>query len=178
MKQLTLAGHPLHPQVIASPVALFPFSAVMDLMHLSTGKQSYADAAYYSLLGAYAGGIVSAITGAADYLTISPGGPMKQTANTHALLNVGMMAVQSVNLAARRRRNSGLFPAILSLIGTAGVIISQWYGGELVYKHGMRVEPATSKPQPQATLPGDQRLAHGLSRLSELMPAGGPGSEQ
>lgn len=178
MKQLTLAGHPLHPQVVAAPAALFPFSAVMDLMYLSTGNKSYADAAYYSLVGAMAGGVVSAITGVADYLTISPGGPMKQTANTHALLNVGMMAVQSANLAIRRRSSSGVLPAILSLIGTAGVVISQWYGGELVYKHGMHVEPATQRPQPQAKLPGDDSMARGLSRLAEFMPAGGPGSEQ
>lgn len=178
MKQLTLAGHPVHPQVISGPVALIPFSAVMDVMYLATGKQGYADAAYYSLVGGVATGAAAAVTGAADYLTISPGGPMKQTANTHALLNVGMMTLQVVNLGLRRQRSSGLAPAILSLIGTAAVAVSSWYGGKLVYKHGMRVAPATERPQPQAKLPGDERLEHGLERVAELMPVGGPGREE
>jgi uncharacterized membrane protein len=66
MKQLTLAGHPLHPQIISIPLGLFPFSAAMDVMYLATGKQSYADAAYYSLVGAYAGGLAAAAPGLPD----------------------------------------------------------------------------------------------------------------
>lgn len=178
MKQLTLLGHPVHPQIISAPLGLMPFTAVMDVMHLATGKQRYADAAYYSLVGGYAGGLAAAATGLPDYLTISPGGPMKQEANTHVMLNVSMMALQTVNLALRRKRSSGLIPTLLSLISTAGVFVSAWYGGSLVYKHGMRVEPATERPQPQAKLPGDEAAARGLHRLSEFMPAGGPGAEQ
>lgn len=178
MKQLTLAGHPVHPQVVAAPIALLPFSTVMDVMYLTTGKECYADAAYFSLVGGYAGGLVSAVTGAADYLTISPGGPMKQAANTHALLNIGMMGIQTLNLAMRRNRSSGVLPTLLSILGTAGVLVSQWYGGELVYKYGMRVDPATEKKQPQATLPGDKAMTRGFQRLGKLMPTGGPGSEE
>jgi uncharacterized membrane protein len=178
MKQLTLAGHPVHPQVISGPTALFPFTMVMDLMHVATGKKSYADAAYYSLVGGLATGVVSAVTGAADYLTISPGGEMKRMANTHALLNLGLMAVETANLAARRRRSSGTLPAALSMLGTVGVIVSAWYGGALVYKFGMRVKPATEKPQPEAKLPGDRAVERGLKRMASYAPAGGPGSEE
>jgi uncharacterized membrane protein len=178
MKQWTLAGHPIHPQIVAFPIGLLPFSTVMDAMYLTTGRECYADAAYFSLVGGYAGGIASAVTGAADYLTISPGGPMKRAANTHALLNIGMMTIQTANLALRKRKSSGFLPFLLSLVGSAGVVISQWYGGELVYKYGMRVDPATEKKQPQARLPGDKKLVKGLHRIEQYMPTGGPGSEE
>jgi len=177
MKQLTLAGHPVHPQVIGFPVGLIPFSSVMDVMYLASGKESHADAAYYSLVGGYVGGLVSAVTGAADYLTISPGGPMKRMANTHAILNIGMMAVETLNIAVRGRKRGGLLPTLLGLIGTAGIVISQWYGGELVYKYGMRVEPATEKKQKQLTPRGEKAMLKGLHRIEKLMPSGGPGSE-
>lgn len=178
MKQVTFAGHPLHPQILSFPLGLLPFSTVMDLMYLATGKPKYAHAAKLSLIGGYVGGLAAAVSGVADYLTISPGGPMKQAANTHALLNTAMMGVQTANLASRRKRPSGLLPAVFSCIGCAGVLISQWYGGELVYKFGMRVDPATEKPQPQAKLPGDKALSRGLHRIQEFMPQSGPGHEQ
>jgi uncharacterized membrane protein len=178
MKQLTLADHPVHPQVIAAPLGLLPFSAVMDVMYLATGQKRFGHAAYYSLVGGYAGGWAAAATGVADYLTISPGGPMKQTANTHAILNGAVMGLYTLNLALRRRKPSGLLPAVLSLVGTAGLIVSQWYGGHLVYQHGMRVAPATEKPQPEAKLPGDEAVTRMFNQISHRMPAGGPGQEE
>ena len=178
MKQLTLAGHPVHPQVITAPLGLLPFSAVMDVMYLATGRKSFARAAYYSLVGGYAGGWVAGASGLADYLTISPGGPIKKTANTHAILNGAAMALYTVNLALRRKKPSGTLPTILSLIGTAGLIASAWYGGHLVYQHGMRVKPATEKPQPEARLPGDEKIAEPFHQVAHRMPAGGPGMEE
>jgi uncharacterized membrane protein len=178
MRQVTFAGHPLHPQVLSFPLGLMPFSTAMDLMYLATGKPKYAHAAKLSLIGGYIGGVAAAVTGLPDYLTISPGGPMKQAANTHVLLNTSLMALQTANLASRRRQPSGLLPTILSCLGCAGVLISQWYGGELVHKFGMRVQPATERPQPQAKLPGDEYLRRGFERIEHVMPHGGPGHEQ
>jgi uncharacterized membrane protein len=40
MAQTTLAGQPLHPQLIRFAVGLLPYSFVMDLLHLATGKKS------------------------------------------------------------------------------------------------------------------------------------------
>lgn len=150
MKQLTLAGHPVHPQLIPLPLGLFPFAAAMDAMHLATGKQSYADAAYYSLVGGVAASLLVAVTGAADYMTIPRGGEMKRMANTHAVLNASIVAIESANVALRPRRRSGVTQTVLSLLGTVGVMVSQWYGGELVYRLGMRVRPAEQTRRPEA----------------------------
>ena len=177
MKQLTLAGHPIHPQVIPFPLGLLPFSAVMDCMYLATGKRRYADAAYYSLVGGVLGAAAAAATGIPDYLTIQPGGPMKRSANTHAILNGTIVAVETVNLSMRKHRRSGTLPAILGIIGAIGTFVSQWYGGKLVYNMGMRVKPVRQAPQNQLRPPGDRMLERGLDRLESVMPAGGPGHE-
>lgn len=52
--------------------------------------------------------------------------------------------------------------------------ISQWYGGELVDRHGMRVQPAGGERDNVARLPGDERAVHALYALTERAPAGGP----
>jgi hypothetical protein len=53
---------------------------------------------------------------------------------------------------------------MLSFITTAGLVVSAWYGGHLVYHHGMRVRGTELAGAPdEAKLPGDQRMAEALA---------------
>ena len=137
----TFLGHPLHPQLILMPAGLLPYSFVMDVMHHATGKQSYADAAYHTMWGGFVGGLAAGAAGAVDYTSIREESPSKPIANLHAAMNIGMMALYGINLLSRRKcgRRPGLFSTILSGVGTAGLLVSAWYGAHLVYEHGMRV---------------------------------------
>jgi uncharacterized membrane protein len=169
MAQTTLAGHPLHPQLIGFPVGLLPYSFVMDLLHLATGKKSFADPAYYTMVGGYVGGLAAGAAGATDYFSIPPKTESKKVGTVHAGLNLSVMALYSLNLLLRRRRRSpGPLPMLLSLLGTTGLVVSQWYGGELVYKLGMRVKPATEGEQgTEWKLPGDEKLEQTLRQAEE-----------
>jgi uncharacterized membrane protein len=171
----TLAGHPLHPQLVGLPLGMFPFSFAMDLMHLATGKQSYADAAYYSMVGGYVTGLAAGAAGAADYLSIPSNTESKKVANVHGALNLGIMAMYGLNLVMRRNRSSGLLPTLLSALGTAGLVVSGWYGGELVYKLGMRVQPLMEgSDATEWKLPGDEKLASALEEsVEQLTPSNG-----
>src|SRR5690349_20366816 len=97
----TFAGHPLHPMLIVAPAALIPFGFILDAMHRSTKKDSYANAAYYSLTGGLVGGVAAATAGIMDYLTIEPQTDVKRTANVHAMLNSGALALTTANLLMR-----------------------------------------------------------------------------
>ncbi len=178
MPQTTLAGHPLHPQLVGFPLGLLPFSCVMDLMYLATRKQAYAETAYHTMVGGCVGAVAAGVTGAADYLTIPPDSKSKKTANLHAILNLSIMGLYGVNLALRRRRQTptGVLPTLLSLVGTAGLIVSSWYGGELVYELGMRVKPLMEGEQgPEWKLPNDQRYEQAFRDFEKrYAPAGGP----
>jgi uncharacterized membrane protein len=177
MPQSTFLGHPVHPQLIAVPSALLPFTFVMDLLFRRTRKASYREAAYYSLVGGVAGGAVAATTGAMDYLTIPAGSEEKKTANVHAAINIGLMAASVANLVLRRRGDDGgdAVPFALSAVGAIGVLVSGWYGGHLVYEHGLRVKgKSITERAPEARLPGDARMAEGLAALERAMPARGP----
>lgn len=179
MAKATLAGHPLHPQLISLPLGMFPFSLVMDVLHQRTGKQSYADAAYYSLLGGFVGGIAAGAAGAVDYFAIPSRSQAKPTANLHALLNVSLLGLTAVNLILRkddRKRQGGGWPLALSAIANAGALVSSWYGGHLVYEYGLRVKGVDEiEAAPDLKLPGDAAIAETFEQLQEVAaPVDGP----
>jgi uncharacterized membrane protein len=165
MPQVTLMGHPLHPQLIVMPAALLPFSLLLDAMHATTRDQSFADAAYYTMIGGFVGGMAAGAAGAADYGTIPSDSKAKELGRLHGWMNVSLLALTGLNLFMRRkRRSAGTLPMLLSLITTAGLTVSAWYGGHLVYHHGMRVRGTNlSGSHDDAKLPGDQRMAEALA---------------
>jgi uncharacterized membrane protein len=178
MPKTTFAGHALHPQLIVLPAGLLPFSCALDAMHLATGDKSYADAAYYTLVGGLVGGLAAGAAGAADYLTIPAESRTKRTANLHATLNIAALGLTGVNilLRSKQRKRVGGLPALLSLVTTAGVLVSSWYGGKLSYEQGMRVQGVSEvEPVPELKLPGDKNIKQAFERLEELVaPQGGP----
>ena len=161
MPQVTLMGHPLHPQLIVLPAGLLPFSFVLDAMHAATRDQSYADAAYYTMIGGFLGGVAAGAAGAADYGTIPSDSKAKEVGRLHGMMNVGLLALTGLNLFMRRkRRSAGLVPMTVSLITIAGLTVSAWYGGHLVYHHGMRVRGTDlAGSREDAKLPGDHKTA-------------------
>ena len=172
----TLAGHPLHPQLIVLPLGLLPFSFAMDLAYHATGKETFADAAYHTMAGGSVGGLMAGAAGAVDYLALPKEGHLKQIANTHALLNLGVLGLYAVNLASRgRERQPNLAQTLLSGACTAGLIVSGWYGAHLVYSHGVRVkgqDPIGDAPEMKP--PGDPALEHGFEALEQPFPEQGP----
>ncbi len=178
MPKVTLAGHPLHTQLNDAPMALLPFSLIFDLMHRRTGKDAYAETAYYSLMGAAIGGAAAAAAGAADYLTIPSGSESKRLGTLHGLLNAGLLGLVGANVLLRRgkRPPTGSVPLLLSALGNLGMLVSSWYGAELVHVHGMRVARVDpSAGAPELKLPGDDRLAEAYRAAGKAVP-GGPRS--
>lgn len=173
MPKATLAGHPLHPQLIVVPAGLLPFSLVMDLMAKQTGDKSYANAAYYSLVGAFAGGIAAGAAGAADYFTIPPRSHTKKVANLHATLNIGLLGLTAVNLLLRKgkkNKSEGALPLALSVAANVGALVSSWYGGQMVYDLGMRVKGVSEVAgAPEIKPPGDEQLEAAFHKLGEAV---------
>ena len=174
MPKTTLVGHPLHPQLIVAPAGLLPFSLIMDLMHLFIGKRKYAETAYLTMLGGSVGALAAAAAGAGDYVTIPSGTRARQSANVHASMNVGLVSMYALNLLMRRGKNppTGTLPMLLSALGTVGLVISAWYGGHMVYEHGMRVkgvDPSVGAPEIRPPL--DEPLAGAYSKAEGAAPA-------
>lgn len=176
MPKSTLAGHPLHPMLIVAPAALIPFGFILDAMHRSTKKESYSNAAYYSLTGGLVGGLAAATAGAMDYLTIKPETDVKRTANMHAILNSGALALTAANVLMRKNERAHAGGSLaLSAIAAAGVLVSGWFGGRMVYEQGMRVKGVSPvEDAPELELPGSDGLERAMLGMEKAAPSAGP----
>lgn len=176
MPKSTLAGHPLHPMLIVAPAALIPFGFILDAMYRSTGKSSYSNAAYYSLVGGLAGGVAAAGAGVMDYLTIQPETEVKRTANMHAILNASALALTAANVVRRNNMPEHRGGSIaMSALAAAGVLISGWFGGKMVYEQGMRVRGVDPVARaPELAPPRDASIEQVLHRAERAIPAAGP----
>lgn len=173
MYKTTLAGHPLHPQLIVFPAGLLPFSLAMDIVHAATGNKTAAETAYYAMWGGAMGALAAGSAGAFDYFTIPRRSEARKTATVHAVMNLGLVALTGINLMIRRnrRRKPGLAPLIMSAAGNVGLFVSAWFGGHLVYEHGVRVKGVSpTEPAPSLSMPGDHELTRSLEDLQPHAP--------
>ena len=179
MPKSTLAGHPLHPMLIVAPAALIPFGFILDAMARSSGNDDYANAAYYSLTGGLIGGVAAGVAGAMDYMAIASETEVKRTANVHAMLNGGALALTAANVALRRngRKHEGSGATLaMGALAALGVLVSGWFGGKMVYEQGMRVK-GVSPVQDVADarmLPADERIEHAMQKVERYVPSAGP----
>ena len=177
MPKLTVAGHPLHPQLVGLPIGALGLACVLDWVYVLRGSKAARDASTYALITGVATGVLAGAAGATDYLDIKPRTSTKQMANLHAVLNASVLGLAALELSLRRRGR--LRPALatfLSTTGFLGLTVSQWYGGHLVYDLGLRVEgksPLADKPSRH--IPGDTVIARALETLAErAAPSAGP----
>ncbi|WP_051935643.1 DUF2231 domain-containing protein [Deinococcus sp. YIM 77859] len=172
--KLSLAGHPLHTLLNEAPLTLLPFSLIMDVLATTTDQRSYADAANYARVGVTAFGLLAGAAGFVDYLHLQRGTHEKRVANLHAALNVTALTLTFISGQVRRRTPTSASLTLLSLANVC-VIAGAWYGGNLVYDHGIRVKKAHPfKNVQDVDVPGGEQLKQAFEALPPHVPAGGP----
>jgi uncharacterized membrane protein len=143
----SVGRHPVHPMLIPFPIALWIFSLVADVIYLWRGNLVWRDyVAFYTLLGGIIGAAAAAVPGFIDWLSIKDR-EVKKLADWHARLNVIALLVFIADFylrttsGARWVGTSLTIPLLLSVLGIILITISGWLGGEMVYVHGVAVEP-------------------------------------
>ena len=100
---------------------------------------------------------VTALTGLAEWLTISSGTPLKRTATVHALSNVGATVCFLVaaigGYDAYGDDTVGPLAFVVTLAGFALLTLGGWLGGAITYVHGMRVLNLVDEPAARAASP-------------------------
>jgi uncharacterized membrane protein len=145
----TVAEHPIHPMLIPFPIALWIFSLACDLIFLfGFGGPVWKDVALYTMTGGIIGGLAAAIPGYIDYRSLSDP-VIVRVAQMHMAINVGLILLFTINAGLRILNGTeALLPVFLSLLGVAGLGVSGWLGGELVYVQGVAVKPERETPAP------------------------------
>jgi uncharacterized membrane protein len=136
--------------LIPFPIALWIFSLASDLIYLfGFGGPVWKDVALYTMTGGIIGGLAAAIPGYIDYRSLTDPVTVR-IAQIHMVMNVGLVVLFTVNAVLRiLNGNEALLPVFLSLLGVAGLAVSGWLGGELVYVQGVAVQPEREPTAPR-----------------------------
>ncbi len=133
--------HPLHPMLIALPIGFLVFSLISDIALRLTGNPAWMASAYYSLGAGIVAGLVAAIPGLIDWLSIKER-QAKQIGVFHMVSNVSALVIFGVSFWMRSKgaaASEAKGPLILSIIAMLLLSVGGWLGGSLVYKHRVAV---------------------------------------
>ena len=147
-----VAGHPLHPILIALPLGLLMTSLIFDFrakkrLDSTDGKIARA------LIGCgVLSGLVAAIPGFIDWLNVPDNSRAKTIGLWHGSGNV--LALTLFALSWKKRRPNETQPdtsaVALSVLGSAILGVTGWLGGEMVYRLGIGVDPGANPQAPNS----------------------------
>jgi len=145
--KFAIAGHPFHPMMVAVPVGLFIWALVADIVFGIRDEQGWYDIAFWSGIAAWVSGLVAALPGFGDYLTMARKTEARGIATLHMGLNVTTVACYIVAMILMLDNGAidlgTHYQAVLGLhsFGTLLLAFSGWLGGEMVFRHHLGVIP-------------------------------------
>ena len=132
-----IAGHPIHPMLVAFPIAFFVATLLTDIVFMSTMNTGWAMASQW-LLGA---GLVMAALAALAGLTDVLGERRIRNLNTvwlHAGGNVLAVLISLYSFYIRYQAGAAAGVSttqiVLSAIVVAILLFTGWLGGEMVFR--------------------------------------------
>jgi uncharacterized membrane protein len=140
-----LPGHPAHPPLTDATIGMFVLASGLEVLgKLDVAPGKLGPAAWLALIGGLIVAAPTAVTGFADWVTIDWGSATWRTATVH--LTAMVTAVCLFAVAAWLQwdgyqdgtvTTGGL---IAALAGFVALSTGGWFGGAIVFVHGMRVE--------------------------------------
>lgn len=142
MKGLRVFGHPLHAVLSDVPVGLLGTSLVWDAVGVLGGEPVWWAISFWCIALGLAAAAAAATAGFFDYAAIGQDDPAQATATRHMLFILGALTPYAVSLAVRGGAappSGGAAIGVLLLEGSGLLLLSVggWYGGHLVFHHGV-----------------------------------------
>jgi nitrite reductase/ring-hydroxylating ferredoxin subunit/uncharacterized membrane protein len=140
--KVNIKSHPLHPILIAFPIAFFTGTLLFDILGYFLYKDALHLTAYYMEIAGVGFALLAAIPGIIDYFyTVPPDSSGKKRATQHGLTNIITVALFAATWFYRRSDNASLVVIIsLEVIGVILLSIAGWMGGTLVYRNLIGVD--------------------------------------
>jgi uncharacterized membrane protein len=165
-----IAGHPIHPMLIAFPIALYTVTVVTLIVHAGTADPFWYRAALWSNVAAVVMAAVAAIPGLIDLLSLPRHTRARSTGLRHAAFNVLALVLFVISAVLLYQDWSGApnlaaldvtAPLVLGILGLCSTLVAGWLGWTLVQTHHVGVQPGpgvdeeaqrrTATPQMPAT---------------------------
>ena len=157
--------HPIHPMLTAFPIGLWGFSLVCDAVyHFGTSNTFWKGVAFYAIGAGIIGGLLAAIPGFVDYLSLTDPRATR-IATVHLALNLIVIVMFIFNLGIRYNAlpSTGTLETLLSAIAIGVLCVSGWLGGALVFEHhvgvSMPAEAAATRPRVEKEIETERRAA-------------------
>ena len=149
-KGLRVFGHPLHAVLSDFPLALLGTSLLWDAVGVWRGGPVWWAISFWNVALGLLTAAAAALAGAVDYAAIPQGDPALAAANRHMLLMLCAVTPYILSLVlkggASAPRGAGLW-AVFALEGAGLLLLAAggWYGGHLVFHHGVGRDDAGEK---------------------------------
>ncbi|HWS56207.1 MAG TPA: DUF2231 domain-containing protein [Pyrinomonadaceae bacterium] len=142
MRGLRVFGHPLHAVLSDVPVGLLGTSLVWDAVGLWRGEPVWWAVSFWCIALGLAAAAAAATAGFVDYVALRQDDPAQATATRHMLFILGALAPYAASLAVRGGpappTGKGVAGAlVLEALGLLLLSVGGWYGGHLVFHHGV-----------------------------------------
>jgi uncharacterized membrane protein/nitrite reductase/ring-hydroxylating ferredoxin subunit len=135
-------GHPLHPILVAFPIAFFVGTLLFDVLGLVYDRSDFHTTAMYLEIAGVGFALLAAIPGIIDYIfVVPPKSSGKKRAVKHGLINILTVIIFAVALLLRKNNTTSLYSIIgLEIAGVIFLSIAGWLGGTLVYRNQIGVD--------------------------------------
>jgi uncharacterized membrane protein len=147
--KVKIAGHPLHPMLVAFPVAFYVGALLGFVAYTATENPFWFQVGYVSNAAGVVGALLAAVPGFIDWATGIPRGTRaKRDGVVHMVLNVTALLLFAINLLVSRSGWASEVPDAgpalgLSLLGVLCTVGAGWFGWKLVQTHHVGVQPVS-----------------------------------
>lgn len=143
---MKLLNHPIHVMLIHFPSALFPMELVCYGLYYYTGALSYAQAAFYAMVGGVALGWLAAIFGVMDLVKIPEGKTdVMKKGLIHGSINTTVVTIYTIFAYSLFKiypelPKASLVLLISKLCVVVFMIVGNYIGGSLILKDKLGIE--------------------------------------
>ncbi|MFW6051613.1 MAG: DUF2231 domain-containing protein [Myxococcota bacterium] len=135
-------GHPAHAVSVHLPVGLLGAVPLCDLVAWLGGGEAWWTIGYGCLLLGNLAAVLAVATGLADYARLAR--HTARVANRHLGWMLAAVALYFTSLILRGgvgvpADTARIAAPVISAIGAGALAVGGWYGGHLVYDHGVGV---------------------------------------
>lgn len=140
-------GHPLHPLLVTVPIGSWVAAVIFDIVaFVGDDPAAFTTGARWLYAIGVVAAVVAAVFGLLDFTRLTPGTRARRIATIHLVLNLVAVAIFTAAwLVHVGSDDPSVLGLVLGIIGLCGLGVSGFLGGELVFRHGVRVADETEQ---------------------------------
>jgi uncharacterized membrane protein len=156
----------IHPKVVDFTIALFSSAILFDMIGLITKNEKFHWAAWVNLIFAGLAAVLSAITGLIAEGNVPHGGNVHEIMEIHKILGIVVMSIillliiWRIKLKGKLPEKIRVLYLVAGIVGWSAMFAGAFYGGEMVFTHGVAVKAVPLSDENHNHLGNDESHDH------------------